>query len=184
MKCGVVMEQIDIFTPKFTDCPSFVVNNAVNFVPVTMMAIEKEMYSGDSKRVFTNADAMIILSVGYFIPERFVLWNYENVAGEQLTNPHIHLRLKENTGVFWDVDGFGSGGKMPLPFPNYEFSIGGFISPIDLGLTGTSFEIYCRFGADSNDRLQISMVDVPAALNGTTFYIVPFVKVLHTLSLT
>lgn len=177
------MERIDIFSPKLTDCPSFVVNNAVNFVPVTSMAIEKVMYSGDGKRIFTNADSMIILSTGYFIPERFVLWNYENVAGEQLTNPHLELRLKENTGVFWDVFGFGSGGIMPIPFPNYEFSIGGFISPIELGLSAVTFELFCRFGADSTDRLQISMVDVPAALNGLTFYIVPFVKVLHTLSL-
>lgn len=177
------MELIDILTPKLTDCPSFIVNNAVNSVTVTSMAIEKEMYSGDGRRRFTNADAMIVLSVGYFIPERFVLWNYENVAGEQLTNPHIELRLKENTGVFWDVFGFGSGGVMPIPFPNYEFSIGGFINPKDLGLTGTTFEVFCKFGADSADRMQISMVDVPAALNGQTFYIVPFIKVLHSLQL-
>lgn len=178
-----MMERIDIFTPKLTDCPSFVVNNAVDSVPVTMMAVEKVMYSGDGKRVFTNADAMIVLSTGYFIPERFVLWNYENVAGEQLTNPHLQLRLKENTGAFWAVFGFGSAGVLPIPFPNYEFSIGGFIDPAEIGLTGVSYELFCKFGADSADRLQISMIDVPASLNTKTFYIVPFVKVLHTLSL-
>ena len=182
------MEFIEIMQPRISDCPKFTVNNAVNFVPVTNMLAESVFYSGSSYSVFTTADNLIILSAGYFIPENFVLWNMEDASGVKEPTIQLRLRLKENTGTFWDIRGFGSGGTLPIPFPNYEISLGGFVNTKDLGLNQTTYQLTGIMNYDSTtatpDRMQISMVNVPAALNGTIFYIVPFVKVMHSILLT
>lgn len=180
------MERIDILTPELNDCASFVVNTAVNSVVVTPPALsDKIFYSGNDGYKFEKGDNLIILSAGYFIPERFVLFGYQNAGINKNCTPQLFLQLKGSGGgtqVIWQ---FGSDGRLNLPFPNYEFSIGTFVDSIALGMTDATFSIVgtLPFPGDV-DRLLISMVDVPAALNGLTFQLIPFVKVLHTLELT
>ncbi len=182
------MQLIEIMQPRISDCPKFTVNNAVNFVPVTNMATEKVFWSGASRSTFATGDNLIILSAGYFIPENFALWNMENLNGVEEPTVQLRLRLKESGGVYWDINGFGSGGVLPLPFPNYEISLGGFVDTVNLGLSDPTFTLTGYMNYDSTtatpDRMQISMINVPAALNGVVFYIIPFVKVMHTLLLT
>lgn len=180
------MERIDILTPELNDCPSFVVNNAVNSVVVTPpLLADKIMYSGNDGYKFALGDNLIILSAGYFIPERFTVYGYQNAGAAKNCTPQLLLSIKESGGGTTIIWQFGSDGRMNLPFPNYEFAVGTFVDTTELGITDPTFSIINSFPFPSDvDRLLISMVDVPAALNGITFQIVPFVKVLHTLALT
>lgn len=174
------MEIIDILTPKVDDCASFVVNNAVDSVVVNIVAAFTTMYGCDNLYSFVRGDNFTILSLGYFIPERFCVFGYENADPASLNSvPQINLLSVGSLGLGIPLH-IGQNGKLNVPFPNYEFSIGQFIDTEESGMTDPLFSINCKFPFDSDaDKLLISMIDVPAALNGKTFHIVPFIKVMH-----
>lgn len=174
------MEIIDILTPQISDCPSFVVNNAVDNVSVSIGAGYKTMFACDNLQYFVRGDNFTILSIGYFIPERFMVYGYENADPAMVNStPQIALLSIGNLGLGVPLR-IGQNGKVNLPFPNYEFSIGQFIDTEIMGATDPLFKITCKFPYDGDtDKLLISMVDVPASLNGKTFNIVPFIKVMH-----
>lgn len=177
------MEVIDILTPDNDVLPSFTVNTAVNFVNVTGIAgpgaILRACNLANSK--FTRGDNFTILSCGIFIPERFSIWDYPDAGGTKYSAPIIQLFGTVGGGAT-PVLPFGNNGEIKLPFPNYEFSIGVFVDVEELGLTDPTFQLGTYFPVNLN-TMQISMIDVPAAMNGLTFKIVPFFKVLHNFQL-
>lgn len=174
------MEIIDILTPQVSDCGSFVVDNAVDSVIVNIPAGHKVMYACDDLSSFVRGDNFTILSIGYFIPERFMVYGYQNADPAFVNSvPQISLLSIGSLGLGVPLH-IGQNGKILIPFPNYEFSIGQFIDTESSGMTDPLFQITCKFPYDNDtDKLLISMVDVPAVLNGKTFNIVPFIKVMH-----
>lgn len=178
------MELIDILTPQISDCASFVVNNAVDSVVVNIPVGHKVMYACNDVSNFVRGDNFTILSAGYFVPERFVVYGYQNADPAFINSvPQLGLLSIGSLGhavPLW----IGQVGKINLPFPNYEMSLGQFIDTEENGITDPLFQITCKFPYDDDtDKLLISMVDVPAVLNGKTFTIVPFIKVMHNLGL-
>lgn len=177
------MEIIDILTPDNDLLPSFVVNTAVTNVNVTGIAgpgaILRACNLANSK--FTRGDNFTILSAGIFIPERFTVWNYPDAGGTKYSAPIIQLYGTVGGGAT-PIFPFGNNGELKIPFMNYEFSLGVHVDTEEAGLTDATFQLGTYFPVNVN-TLQISMVDVPAAMNGLTFKIVPFFKVLHNFQL-
>ena len=177
-------EIIDLLTPDNDVLPNFTVNTGVNSVMVTGIggtgAKLKACNGAFSK--FQRGDCFTILSVGIFIPERFVIWDYPDAAATKYSSPIFALWGTVGAGST-PIMSFGNNGEFKIPFPNYEFSIGVFNDPEAAGLTDPTFELVAWFPTNVN-TMEISMIDVPAALHGLTFNIVPFVKVLHNFALT
>ncbi len=176
------MEIIDILSPNFDDCPNFTVNNAVNFVQVINI-IEMEFKACNlAASKFRRGDNFTILSCGFHIPERFVVYSYNDTGATNFSAPILQLSGTVGGGAI-PLLPFGNNGQLKLPLPNYEISLGctietesqGLIDPLGFSIKGYFPTII--------DSLQISMVDVPAVLNGIKFSIVPFIKVLHNFQL-
>jgi len=70
-------------------------------------------------------------------------------------------------------------GQLPVPFTNYELSIGPYVPwPVDDSIGGP----YPWYNLVANFRAgRVSMIGVPASLNTQTITPIPFVKVQHTL---
>lgn len=179
------MEIIEIMTPELTGCANFVVNNAVDSVVLNTPAAPSIMYSGNNGHKFTNGDNFLILSAGYYIPERFTIYGHQSVDPNKSCTPQMLLRVNEDpAGFSFVVDQFGNDGALNIPFPNYEFSIGTFIEIEQFSLSTPLFNIAVDFpNSIDPDKPLISMIDVPAALNGKTFYVIPFIKILHNIPL-
>lgn len=180
------MELIDILTPDNDLLPSFVVNTAVTNVNVTGIAAPgaKLRPSNGVWSRFKRGDNFTVLSFGIFIPERFTVWDYPDTSGVKRSAPVLELYGTCDGGAtLLPIIPFGNNGKIKIPFQNYEFSIGTFCDVESIGLnTGAIFELMILYPSIVN-TLSISMVDVPAAMNGLTFKIVPFLKVLHNFTL-
>lgn len=180
------MDRIDILTPELSQCPYFDVNIAVTKVVLNSVILgNPTLYSGNDEYKFTKGDNFIILSAGYFMPERFVIWGYQNAGAAKNCVPWMFLNARGSGGGTQIIWQFGSNGRLNIPFPGYEFSLGTFVNTIELGLTDATYSLELRFPFESDaDKLEISMLDAPALSNGERFYCVPFVKVLHTLEMT
>ena len=178
-------ERITILTPDVNFCPLITVNTAVLSVPIPNMVGPVAMYSSDTVTyLFSNGDNIELLSIGFFIPERFVL--YDSLPGVGATAPFIIARLyayQNVSGVSVPLNQFGNNGNIKIPFPNYELALGVFVDAATE--IGEAFYMQIEFPITTGfDVWNISMVNVPVALNGQTFHIVPFIKVLHNFALT
>ena len=180
-------EIIDILMPNIDAAPTFTVNNAVNSVDlVPNPAGAQVMYAGGNVSKFLRGDSFIVLSCGYFVPEGFRIYGYEEAGLLKWPVPIFVLAARPaGGGIDVPILSFGNNGLLRIPFPNYEISIGTFCDPEANNLTGATFELKEAFPYVSGiDSVQISMVNVPAALNGIVFKVIPWVKVLHNFALT
>jgi hypothetical protein len=181
-------ERIDILMPQVDAAPTFTVNNAVNSVDlVPNPAGTQVMYAGANVSKFQRGDSFIILSCGYFIPEGFRIYGYEEAGLLKWPVPILLLTGRPaGGGIDITINSFGNNGQLRVPFPNYEFSIGTFCDPEADGFSpGATFELKEAFPYVSGiDSVQVSMINVPAALNGVIFKVIPWVKVLHNFPLT
>lgn len=176
------MEIIDILTPDYDDCPNFTVNNAVDFVQVVNI-IEFEFKACNlAASKFLRGDNFTVLSSGYFIPERFVLYSTQEVGGTNFSAPILQLYGTVGGGSI-PLLPFGNNGQLKLPLPNYEISLGCTIDAEANGLIDPLGFILRGYFPTIIDSLQVSMIDVPLALNGKKFNIVPFIKILHNFQL-
>ncbi len=182
-------ERIDILTPNTSDCPAVVINTAVNMVPIPDAAAPVILRSTDPFfYCFPNGDNFELLSFGYFIPERFIM--YDPVSGGLgVENPCFNVRITAFTdppppgvGVQVPLNQLGFQGRIKIPFPNYEMAMGVFIDVA--AAINEKFWLEIEFPSNSGlNPAQLSMVGVPAALNGVTIHLVPFIKVLHNFPL-
>lgn len=175
-------EVIEVLSPFYDNRPVFTVNTAVNFVQVIPdIANPVILLSGNSKFTFRRGDCFTVLSVGYFIPEQFAIFSMDEVVS--FNSLPIFKLYGFNGGGAVPVTQFGTDGEFKIPMPNAEISTGVFVDPEVAGFIGANFYLYSSFPYLANS-LQISMANVPAALNGLTFKITPFVKILHNFQLT
>lgn len=180
-------EIIDVMTPLLSECPTITVNTAVTNVPI-VKTIPNLLthYAGAGTSHFVRGDNFIILSVGIFIPERFVAFQYESAGAGDFSSPVIFLAgLPLGAGIPIALFNVGANGQIRIPFYNYELSMGVFTDTEANNFSAATFELQSQFPFTSGlDDPTISMVDVPAALNGVVFSVVPFIKVLHNTHLT
>lgn len=186
-------EIIDLLTCPVDNGAMFTVNiavDSVDLVPVT--GVPEIMYAGLGTSKFTAGDSFIVLSTGYFLPESFVMAVHEHAAPgtEFMSVPALQLyALDFHDGLHKALGEFGNNGILRLPFSNYELSIGVFVNPIyNRDFTGAPMPITGMFQLSTIfpflnplgvDFPQVSMQGVPVGMDGKTYYVTPFVKVLH-----
>lgn len=175
------MQIIDVMTLPIAECPNFTVNTAVDSVVLTIPA-GTHIFQNYSKGKFTKGDSFQLLSAGLTFPESFTYFR------TLLTPTLVSLSLQCKgfvSGAMYTNPNF-SIAQTFIPMENYETVFDTFYdctlsyrggNPLlnllleDFYMTGTMIQ------------QSISMQGVTAAFNGKTFYIVPFIKVLHTIAL-
>jgi hypothetical protein len=194
------MEIIDILSPKYSECPEFEVDTGVDQVEVPQQFGILRTFGKtgiDSRSVFQERDNIRLLTAGFYIAESFTLANtdrsdegrsYPDIADSFFPTSFMQLDVYNTAVAFVNyLPGLGSSviGRFALPFPNYETALDLYcdianlapcVLPPGAAIVGDKFKIACTLYC--ND---ISMIGVPAALNGKTIKVVPFVKILHTL---
>jgi hypothetical protein len=170
-------EYLDVIVGKTDEGASFTVNNAVNYVDATRVT-DKVLISGGVGGLpyFQQGDSLLVQTIGIIMPIQFCLWPPEN-AGEKQGAVPILLQGQYSGGTKFDFTVFGSS-HFIFPMENYEVAINGYF---DASATTGKYKIIFDLPKSGSQKMRVSMVNVPAALNGLTFYIVPFIKVLHNL---
>jgi hypothetical protein len=171
-------EIIDILSQYDDDSFKFTVNLAVDFVPVVKTndgTMSKAKTAGVTK-LFQFADHPILLSMGCILPLGFEF--YENLTGGTIDfyAPTVSILLRGSpSGAISapDVRNY------TLPFPNYEMSLGQYIKVTEISPPVTE-EFSIELELSSTPAQRISMINVPAALDGEEFHCPLFLKVLHT----
>jgi hypothetical protein len=180
-------EIIDVLSAPIGKGAQFVVNTAVNKVDLTpvIMGAAQILESALGVSRFTRGDNIIILSAGYFIPENFVIAQTSS-GGFNISLPNLYLAGQSAPGPSIPIRSWGNNGSMRMPFANYELASGIFINPELNNLNaGPTFVLQSLFPLIAAGIYpQISMVNVPAALNGLTIQVTPFIKILHNLEIT
>jgi hypothetical protein len=172
-------EIFDMLTLSKARSPRFTVNTSVNSVDVTMLSGVNAFKNIVSSDTFQGGDNFTLLSAGYYIPEGFTM------ATPALTSafacPVLNLNL-------WDVvDGapyiISPFMGIFLPMENYELSINHYANHANY-ITNPYQINLVNFQLDPVHKPQVSMQNVPSALNGTTQFITVFLKVIHNLVMT
>ena len=170
------MELIEVLAQKGDNVASFLVNNGTSYVNLVVPNGEQDglFERPDGGKRFTFQDNIVILSIGCELPLGFEF--YDNIIGGDFQLPSVGLKYIKN------IDGLSTPIKTPssfwLPFGNYEMNLGIYNEIVDT--VGLFFWIKGFFNAN----YRISMVNVPDSLNGETFYVPLFLKILHTIELT
>lgn len=170
-----------ILIPKLTESPSFVVNLAAvgGVVSVTQPGnVTFDYYNTAGNKLLRAGDSFTVLSYGVILPENFQF--HSGVSAQSKNGLCFYIGSSVGPLLeFGDSDGY-----VFCPVENYEIACNTFISAVDNGLTGASFSLKGDIGPAFGQTPKISMVGVPAALDGTTQYIRPFVKIAHTKNMT
>jgi hypothetical protein len=177
-------EKIDVLMNAMADCLYFDVDNTVDSVTIVPVpGATSRVANGAGNNVFTRGDSLRILSIGIRIPESFTVFNI-------LANPPFpYLTVVPEgviTGDLFTNPNF-SGTTQILPMENYELVIDAFLNcresldTIVPGRTLLDENFYLRvYPAYAFD---VSMLGVPDSLNGKRFYVMPFIKVSHSIDL-
>jgi len=183
-----MQEIIDILTDDPTNCPGFLANNAADFVLSAYPGgATNIMKNSDGHGTFAAGDNFTILAAGYILPESYTLWKNRADFGANASTQRANFRIYGKvSGDLYSIDGLGSAATIFYPLENYEHELDIFIDSTaqnnlsHLGLKLTeSFYISCLLSP-----MNISQRGQPAAFNGKTFIIVPFLKIAHNLPLT
>lgn len=171
-------EIVDVLIATRTNTPYFSVSLAApnKRVSVTDGLIPCFMMNSSLKFYFQPGDNLTLINAGYYIPESFI--TTEAVIPADPVFPFIYFKVYDSTATLKGVlPGLGDFGGIIMPFENYEGAYNIFSEVRSLYSTG-KYQIACAMTFNST---MISMINVPSDLDGKTFYIYPFIKVVHTL---
>ena len=186
-------EIIDILTMLPAESPKFTVDTTG---PLTVPLLKGPLgsapflnyfYSAGGKSVFQAGDNFTILSMGFVFPESFVM--AKAAANTFQNNLSFALGLEKTTAAGpYLLPNFGVEG-IQLPLENYEQPLGIFIDveKVNAILLTVSYSLFnvMRYLDDAAPIYPaVSMIGVPAALNGTVQHVSAFVKILHNYPLT
>lgn len=164
---------IDIMANKGIQQPRFIVDNTALYKPL----LPDRSYTGllqnaYNATMFTKIDHFTVLSIGLSLPLGFTITNNPN---DEPLITELYTR-EVITGNLALID------KYYLPFDSYEISIGKFY---ELGNNyNHNFELLFLLPTIDGILANISMLNVPAALNTIQFPAFLFAKIQHTLVLT
>jgi hypothetical protein len=173
-------EIIDVLRPDIGGGGLFTVDNTVLSVPMFAPLVFNKMYATTGNGLFQRGDNIIILSAGYIMPESFVMANQSGKPAAAISL----VAQKNISGANILVEPFGNAGQIAIPFANYEMSIGVFIDTERLLIDDDFYMCSVFPGGSLTVEPEISMINVPASLNGITMEAFPFIKVLHNIPLT
>ena len=176
-------EIIDVLAPEYAGCATFTVNNAVDYVDQTAAGTPAKsiFQNASASKAIQKGDNFSILSAGLLLPEAFTL--YKNSGIKSL--PTFGIRMQGVTsGATYNIDAFGFVNLVSVPMENHETAFDLFVdcskqyrnAVLPLHYLDENFLIYT-----DSASFKISMLGVPAALNGKVFPIIPFIKVSHNL---
>jgi hypothetical protein len=175
------MEIIDTLVPITSKNAQFTVNLAAadKRVSVTSSPANGFLMNSSRRTKFRKNDNLILLAGGYYIPEGFTTTVKAATSDAYPLFPEFQIVVKGETSGGGALPGLGELGSFIVPFENYEVSLNIF-SDINSMALGQNYklEAFLFF----ND-IQISMVNVPTFLDGYTFHIYPFLKVLHNFAM-
>lgn len=163
-------------------CQTFVVNNAVDYVtPAAPVTIGYKLENQSAKNIFLKGDSFSILSCGIILPESFTFW--KDPAAISTALPKLTLYMKGAVSLdSYQIDVLSENQGFYLPMENYEYTFDVFVDCHKQKKFGIVPPVYLNENftlSTDNCAVLISMKGVPAALNGKTFLIVPFFKILH-----
>lgn len=168
--------------------PQFTVNLAVDFVGLTSAAggggTYKTLENAAGNSEFQNGDNFSILSTGFVLPDCFTI--YKDTSN---TTPLIYsaIILKgKTTGAGYTIDVLGFGSGINVPMENFELALDVFCDcKKQKAYTAPNLWLNENFYLQNFPISQrISMLGIPSAYNGKTFYCSPFFKILHNFPLT
>jgi hypothetical protein len=185
------MENIDILTPAPEDCPFFDVDTSAASVliqdasVITPGSLGVVVRAGGYKYLFSK-DNFTILSMGFILPEAFTMASVVPASGVLYSafTMMLFLRNAADNSIFY-IPQIGITGTQ-IPLENYEMPYGLYVDVSSIALANTKF----RLCYDTNQILSgktkpaISMISVPAALNGTRQRVIPFIKIQHNFTMT
>lgn len=176
-------ERISVLCPARDDCPSVTLNVAVNYVQIPNSVAPVQLVNSDpTLNYFQSGDNINLLSMGYYVPAGLAFWGPDGAIGR--VSPMAVARLSAygfTTATTFYLTQFGSNGRVKIPGPNSEISLGGFFNSYD-NLGDQKFRLEVEFPFDAaTDAFYVSMGGLPPPMNGEVVYIVPFIKVMHTL---
>jgi len=177
-------EIVDVMSPSIVECMTFIVDTTgPDYVTSVSVGGSKLFGATTNEDKFHRGDNLILLSFGFVIPESFTLWK----TGLDITpNPGLTLTPKGSvTGNYYTNPNFF--GALNAPLENYEMSLQTFMEcETSINMVDPTKNLLTEDYTLWTDWLlppKISMKNVPVAYNGKTFYIIPFFKILHSLSL-
>lgn len=184
-------ERLDILMPVAAELPFFVVDttgplSVVLQYPGPPNPPPFTLKNAEGGYIFTQGDNFIVMSAGVTMPLSFQLTR-------PAANPYESFFLKalgiiSGHGYLFREFAAVSDGKFYSIMENYDTPLDVFI---DLQNQDASLGTYIkdeRFSLGLNidsgvANPQVSMVGVPASLNGSTQYVIPYLKILHNFAL-
>lgn len=185
-------ERIDIMMPPVDCLPYFVVDTTGPlFKPVAYPAPVPVDYltAGDYTCVFTKGDNFVLMSGGLVMPLSFQIDRGQGVAQW----PYIRFYMYaygQTTGNIYklkEVSGAGATPSFYMPMENYDSPVDIFIDIQNQDPVGGQYLKNEDFTIGVSQALyftNVSMAGIPASLNATTQFILPYVKILHNFPLT
>ena len=172
---------IDILAPLNSGCMSFAVNNLVDSVDSVAAAdpTKLQFTNASGEKTLLKGDNFSILSMGFILSEAFTVWK----AAAATPLPSIFLNMKGVTSLnAYKIDALGVENIIHIPMENYETALDLFVDcskQTQFGIIPITY-LNENFTLNTDYTLiKISMAGVPAALNGKTFPITPFIKIAH-----
>ena len=182
-------EIIDILTISPAWLPRFTVDKAeaavTTFYPTPGEGekADNSLKNAIGNSIFQNGDSFSLLTAGLVLPESFT--QYKDV--DALTQSCIKLIffLTGASGENYTLDTLGQQAQIPLPHESYETAFDIFINAKkQTQLLHPEIVLNEEFFLQLIiDDIMISMAGIPAALDGKTLAIVPYIKILHNFQL-
>lgn len=174
----------DIITLPTADCQYVPVNTGAAFVQTLPGAAATFlMKNASNANRFHIGDSFIIESMGFTLAEALTLWKHIPDIVDPCFKVTILLQ-GVTSGLVYNIDTLGLNQTVFLPLENFETGMDIFCDYTkQRSLIGSiplaePFRIYCQTMPET-----VSMAGVPAALNGKTLVINPFMKILHNMAM-
>lgn len=154
----------------------FIVNTAVDYVDIIPPVGDGVLSIGGVFNAFVWKDQINLLSFCALLPLSFEFYQNQRMFGPNPPWPDsVKFRYQRvSDGVFFDW----IPNTYNLISGNYELNIGAYLEPDPL--IENDYHITARLPDDGFFVTRISMIGVPAALNGKDFACPIFVKLEHT----
>jgi hypothetical protein len=177
-------ELIETLFPAHADCPTFVVNTGAEAVAITQATLPA-MQGGGNKTVFDMRDNFIVLSYGITFPLSFQFYQKNSAPFIPILRGDF---IAISDDAFLDNYFFNEFFRPRFPMETYENAADVFLdiqnkpaNAFGRYLKTRNFKLH--FGLLVPSETGVSMDSVPPTLNGKTFSIVPFLKILHNFPL-
>lgn len=179
-------EIIDILTLPIATAQRFTVNTAVTNVALTTPGGLgfKHLQGAAATGLFQNGDSFSILAAGLVLPEGFTPYKDPAVTVNPLIPTELVLQGANSLEIY-NIDVLGFYSSINIEMENFEQALDVFCNCINqVQISHPTVKLNeAFFLACYSLDIKISMLNVPAAYNGKTFFVSPFFKILHNFPL-